>query len=298
MRREMALLAGVVAIGAVLQAGAVAAQTDSSQGGAGVGRGALTDDLQRSAQIFAFRQAASEGAARGQEIYYYRCWTCHNAFTNAAGSPAPVLEDLYDRHALLSGEPVNDANVAAKIRNGGLLMPAFRHTMSDADIADMVSYLKSGECCLASGEVNLPANPAYTASADDTMRFDYRGNLYGGPTGTVRSADGVPLEGIMVQLIAGDNNIRTTVYSNEAGEYEFPGLPSGEYTLRIARPLRWQPYRRDALRIDGAPELDEIVLERATDRELLPPTLDIKGQISGAEWLFNLPGTMEEKRTA
>ena len=100
----------------------------------------------------------------------------------------------------------------------------------------------------------------------------------------------------MGQLVASENNSRTTVYSNEAGEYEFPELPTGEYTLRIARPLRWQPYRRDAVQIDGAKQLDEIVLKRVTDRELLPPTLDIMGQISGAEWLFNLPGSMEEKR--
>jgi len=86
------------------------------------------------------------------------------------------------------------------------------------------------------------------------------------------------------------------VYSNEAGEYEFPKLPTGEYTLRIARPLRWQAYRRAGVQIDGAPQLDEIVLERVTDHELLPPTLDIMGQMSGAEWLFNLSGTMEEKR--
>jgi hypothetical protein len=191
---------------------------------------------------------------------------------------------------------VNDANVAEKISDGSPLMPGFGHTMSEADIADMVSYLKSGECCLASGGVNLPANPWYTASEDDRMKFDYRGNLDGGPTGKVRSADGVPREGIMVQLIASDNNIRTTVYSNEAGEYEFPELPTGKYTLRIARPLRWQPYRRDDVQIEGAAHLDEIVLERVTDHELLPPTLDIMGQMSGAEWL--IPRSLRRERLA
>jgi streptogramin lyase/mono/diheme cytochrome c family protein len=295
MRRALTYLAGIAAAGMVLHAGETIAQT--TLGIAASGRGVFTDDLQRSTKVFAFQQAASEGAARGQEIYYYRCWTCHNAYTVAAGTPAPLLEDLYKRPALVSGEPVSDANVVAKIRNGGPLMPGYRYTMSDADIADMVSYLKSGRCCLASGKVELPKNPAYTASADDSMRFDTRGNLNGGPKGTVRSTDGTPLEGIMVQLIAGENNIRTTVYSNEAGEYEFPRLPRGEYTLRIARPLNWKPYRRDAVQIEGAPELDTIVLERVTDQELLPPTFDIMGQISGAEWLFNLPGTMEEKRT-
>ena len=272
------------------------AVSSSVQDAADTGRGTYTDDLQRSTRVFTFQQAAPEGNARGAEIYYYSCWTCHNSYTAEAGSPAPILEELYGRSTMLSGEPVNDDNVADKIRDGGELMPAFRYTLSDDDIADLVSYISSGDCCLASGEVNLPANPWYNASQDDTMEFDYRGNLYGGPTGKVSSSDGVPREGIMVQLIASDNNIRTTVYSNEAGEFEFPELPTGEYTLRIARPLRWQPYRRDAVQIDGAPQLEEIVLQRVTDQETLPPTLDIMGQMSGAEWLFNLPGTMEEKR--
>nr|TFG55317.1 MAG: c-type cytochrome [Hyphomicrobiales bacterium] len=298
MQGKVDFLVGSAAIAMMLFLGGLTAQAQPAQDVAQSGRGSYTDDLQRSTQIFAFQQAAPSGPARGQEIYYYRCWTCHNSFTNAAGSPAPMLEGLFERDTLpMSGATVNDENVAQKIRDGGSLMPGFKYTMSDDDIADIVAYLKSGECCIASVEVNLPANPDYTASPDDTMRFDYRGNLYGGPTGIVRSAAGDPLEGIMVQLIAKQNNIRTTVYSNELGAYEFPRLPTGDYTLRIARPLRWQPYRRDELATDGALELEEIVLEQVTQDELLPPTMDIKGQISGAEWLMNLPGTMEEKRT-
>ncbi len=297
MQRGVGNLAGVVLVGVFLYGGGSAEQASSSRHEVDAGRAVYTDELQRSTRVFTFQQAAPEGPARGQEIYYYSCWMCHNSYTVAAGTPAPLLEDLHDRSSMMmSGKPVTDANIADKIRNGGALMPAFRHHLSDADIADLVSYIGSGECCLASGEVNLPANPWYIASKDDGMKFDYRGNLDGGPTGKVRSIDAVPLEGIMVQLIASDNNIRTTVYSNEAGEYEFPTLPTGKYTLRIARPLRWQPYRRNAVQIDGAKQLDEIVLQRVTDGELLPPTPDIIGQISGAEWLFNLPGSMEEKR--
>ncbi len=290
MKQLMNFLSCVLLVGLASVGPAVAEQSDA-------GRATVIDDLQRSTRIFTYQQAAAEGPERGQEIYYYRCWSCHNSYTVKAGTPAPLLEDLYDDDATMwSGDAASDANIADKIRKGGPLMPAFQHSLSEADIADILSYIKSGDCCLASQEVNLPANPWYTASANDTMTFDYRGNLDGGPTGEVRSTDDVPLEGIMVQLIASQNNIRTTVYSNEAGEYEFPKLPRGSYTLRIARPLRWQPYRRDDVQIDGASQLDEIVLQRVTDEELLPPTLDIMGQISGAEWLFNLAGTMEEKR--
>ena len=60
--------------------------------------------------------------------------------------------------------------------------------------------------------------------------------LLGGPKGVVKSSKGDLLEGMMVQLIAQKNAIRTTVYSNEDGRYEFPKLDSGTYTLRIAQP--------------------------------------------------------------
>ena len=40
----------------------------------------------------------------------------------------------------------------------------------------------------------------------------------------------------MVQLIA-PSGVRTTVYTNEDGKYEFPKMQAGSYTLRIANPL-------------------------------------------------------------
>src|SRR5579864_7961797 len=61
----------------------------------------------------------------------------------------------------------------------------------------------------------------------------------GGVYGSVKNSQGSPAEGMMVQLISAKNSIRTTVYTNELGEYEFPKLEAGDYTLRIARPLQY-----------------------------------------------------------
>ena len=107
-------------------------------------------------------------------------------------------------------------------------------------------------------------------------------------------ASGDSPEGVMVQLIA-PNGVRTTVYTNEEGKYEFPKMQAGAYTLRIANPLEFKPYRRDAVQIDGASKLDEIVLERITKSRALPATPEVESQLSGDEILWNLPGTMEEK---
>src|SRR5881396_2271577 len=89
--------------------------------------------------------------------------------------------------------------------------------------------------------------------------------MLGGARGVVRSSKGTLLEGIAMQLVSHKNAIRTTVYSDRDGSYEFPKIEAGWYTLRVARPLEYKPYQRDAVWIEGATSLDEIVLERVTE---------------------------------
>ncbi len=120
--------------------------------------------------------------------------------------------------------------------------------------------------------------------------------LLGGPWGMVRSASGAPLEGIGVRVISSRTAIRTTVYTNEDGRYEFPKLEPGTYALHIARPREFRPYRRDAVQISGSEHFEDIVLERVVDSEYLPPTPEVLAQLTGWEWMSNLPGTGKEKR--
>lgn len=129
-----------------------------------------------------------------------------------------------------------------------------------------------------------------------TVRAQGSHPLLGGAWGMVRGAQGNPLEGIGVQLIAPRTAIRTTVYTNAEGRYEFPKLETGAYTLRIARPLEFQPHQKDSVQINGATRLEDIVLERVSKTEYLPPTPEIVGQLTGVEWMMNLPGTGKEKR--
>jgi cytochrome c5 len=67
----------------------------------------VKDYNQRSLEIYEFRKAAQSGPERGQEIYYFKCWFCHNEYTQGI----PKLNDPYKRPTLVSGAPVNDANV-------------------------------------------------------------------------------------------------------------------------------------------------------------------------------------------
>jgi hypothetical protein len=114
------------------------------------------DYLQRSLEIYEFRKSANSGADRGKEIFYYKCWFCHNEFTK----DIPKLEGLYTHQAMLSGMPVNDANVKDKLRNGGPGMPSYRYALSDADLNDLVSFIRE-KCCWNSD--SPPPNPRYKA---------------------------------------------------------------------------------------------------------------------------------------
>ena len=91
---------------------ALAQSASSSQQGVATEPKAPKDPYQRSLQVYEFRKAAQSGPDRGQEIFYYKCWFCHNEFTK----DIPKLTGLYQHTALMSGEPVTDDTVKEKIR--------------------------------------------------------------------------------------------------------------------------------------------------------------------------------------
>src|SRR5437762_2386714 len=246
-----------------------------------------TDDLQRSLRLDNYTVVADSGPGRGEVIYFYKCWMCHNKYAKGG----PYLQDLYQRAKLVSGEAVTDETVSAKIKAGGPGMPAYRHTLTDSDIADLRAYFRSGKCCVE-GE-NPPSNPWYRAQ---TNKWPVQSGLNGGATGVIRVKSGDSPEGVGIQLIA-PNGVRTTVYTDGAGKFEFPKMQAGSYTLRIATPVPFKPYRRDSVSIEGATKLGEIVLERIAESDNLPASPELESQLSGAELLWNIPGTAEEKAT-
>jgi mono/diheme cytochrome c family protein len=148
----------VRAIGAaVVVAGLVAAPAWAQEPAARPEQKPVAKDYyQRSLETYEFRKAAPSGPERGREIFYYKCWFCHNEFSTTA----PHLTGLYGRQTLLSGLPVNDDTVKDRIRNGGAGMAAYKYTLSEADLNDLVSFVRD-KCCWDSDAP--PLNPRYQA---------------------------------------------------------------------------------------------------------------------------------------
>src|ERR1700722_1365460 len=209
------------------------------------------DYNQRALEIYEFRKAAQSGPARGQEIYYYKCWICHNELAEGG---APKLAGLFKRPTLVTGAPVNDETVKKQIRDGSANMGSYKSVLSEADLNDLVSWLHDEQCCWNADA--LPRNPRYKGAAAAPAQALYA-SLTGGPKGLVKNARGEPIEGIMVQLISDTSAIRTTVYSHADGRYEFPQVASGSYTLHIARPREFYPWSKEKLEIKGADALED-----------------------------------------
>src|SRR5262249_45373571 len=146
--------------------------------------------------------------ARGKEIYFYKCWMCHNELAQGG---APKLVGLFQRPTLVSGEPVNDDNVKKHILNGSPNMPAYKYVLKEDDLADLMNWLHDEKCCWDSD--TLPLNPRYKGATAPKRAVLYA-SLTGGPSGVVKNArGGEPIEGIMVQLTSDETAIRTTVYT-------------------------------------------------------------------------------------
>jgi streptogramin lyase/cytochrome c5 len=288
LSRPIAILAAATVAIALLVAGNMSrTQASPKQPDSAAPNVMHSDDLQRSARHDTYRVIADSGAGRGENIYFYKCWMCHNKYAKTG----PYLKELFKHEQLMSGDPVTEENVAAKIREGGPGMPAFGTTLKDSDIADLITYIKEGKCCVE-GE-NPAANPWYRA---ETHKWPVQSGLSGGATGTVKITSGDSPEGIGVQLVA-PNGVRTTVYTDAQGHFEFPKMQTGNYVLRIPTPLMFKPYVIDSVHVDGASKLDDIVLEKVSDSDALPATAEIERQLSSAEVLWNMPGTAQEKAT-
>ncbi len=108
----------------------------------------------------------------------------------------------------------------------------------------------------------------------------------GGLTGTVKSFDGKPMEGVAVSARAQGKTVTTSVWTNQNGEYDFPPLEDGQYRI-------WA----QATGFDrGLSEQAVTPGKNVTQNFTLKAAGNFEQQLSDAEWLESLPGDTPEDK--
>jgi cytochrome c len=87
-------------------------------------------------------RAADKGdPAKGKEVFE-QCGVCHNPDSEEK-KMGPGLKGLFKKDKLTNGKKPTDANVRAKIDEGGNGMPAYKDMLSDQEKDDLIAYLKT-----------------------------------------------------------------------------------------------------------------------------------------------------------
>jgi cytochrome c len=84
---------------------------------------------------------AAGTAAKGKDVFD-QCSVCHNA-DSADKKIGPGLKGLFKKDKLVNGKAPTEANVKAKIDEGGNGMPAYKDILSDQEKDDLIAYLKT-----------------------------------------------------------------------------------------------------------------------------------------------------------
>lgn len=87
---------------------------------------------------------AQKGDAKaGKEVFDNNCSVCHNSDSTDV-KMGPGFKGLFKKDKMsTTGKPVTDANVLAKINEGGNGMPAYKDILSDQEKANVIAYLKT-----------------------------------------------------------------------------------------------------------------------------------------------------------
>lgn len=81
-------------------------------------------------------------ATKGKEVFDSNCSVCHNADSEEK-KMGPGLKGLFKHDKLTNGKKPTEANVRAKINEGGGGMPAYGDMLTAEEKDNLVAYLKT-----------------------------------------------------------------------------------------------------------------------------------------------------------
>ena len=80
-------------------------------------------------------------AEKGKEVFQ-QCGVCHNA-DSTEKKMGPGLKGLFQNEKMTNGKKPTEANVRAKIDEGGNGMPSYKEMLSAEEKTDLIAYLKT-----------------------------------------------------------------------------------------------------------------------------------------------------------
>lgn len=105
-------------------------------------------------------------------------------------------------------------------------------------------------------------------------------------TGTIRSSDNKPLEGVTISARDSVKTITTSVFTDEKGDFSFPALDKGQYRV-WAQAVGFEMGKAQVMLDPAKPTRQDFTLKA---------TSDFEKQLSGVEWMQALPGDKFEDR--
>jgi cytochrome c len=86
--------------------------------------------------------SADKGDAAKGKAVFEQCGVCHNPDSDEK-KMGPGLKGLFKKDKMSNGKKPTDANVRARIDEGGSGMPAYKDMLSDSEKDDLIAYLKT-----------------------------------------------------------------------------------------------------------------------------------------------------------
>ncbi|MDR3741369.1 MAG: cytochrome c [Terracidiphilus sp.] len=82
--------------------------------------------------------------AEGKRLYASRCAHCHEDNDLQLKKVPPDLHDLFKHATLPGGEPATDDAVRYVVLGGKGMMPGFSGRFTDEQMAELITYLRTG----------------------------------------------------------------------------------------------------------------------------------------------------------